>query len=89
MAQTNTWALGFIMIHSFCYMIIVFVAYRYFEHFASNKEKTLSITVTQDENKHFDPVLLLRFLIVLYEADISAKFEKKNLDSTSVSRELS
>ena len=37
MAQTNTWALGFIMIHSFCYMIIVFVAYRGFEHFARNR----------------------------------------------------
>lgn len=39
-------------------------------------KKTLSITVIQIENKHIDPVLLLRFLNVLYAADISAKFEK-------------
>ena len=37
MTQTNTWALVFIMIHSFCYMIIVFAAYRCFEHFACNR----------------------------------------------------
>ena len=38
-------------------------------------EKTL--TGTQGENKHGDPIFLLQFLNVLYMADNCAKFEKK------------
>ena len=55
-----------------------------FEHFACNKEKLLSIMGTQGENKYVDPIFLLQFSIVLYMAEICAKFEK-NHDCTPFS----
>ena len=45
--------------------------------FALAKKKTLiTITSTQWEDKHGDPIFLLQFLNVLYMADTCAKFKK-------------
>ena len=68
-------------------MIRIFNSCSTFAYFTRIQEKTLSITGSQGENKLGDPIFLLQFINVLCMTFNYAKFEK-NLDSTSVSKEL-